>query len=155
MNIIKISLVLAILLLSGCSSDPEKPEPPPTVIALKIAISAKANPDVNNRPSPIVIRLYELKSIGKYVEADFYALFDKYDSSLGGDLLDSEMFHLKPGDIHTLTKEVSPETKFIAVSAAYRDVDRAVWKDSISIPAEKTTDLLVFVEKLTVGIWKK
>lgn len=155
MQLFKISVFLAFLLLQGCSSEPERPEPLPTIISAKIAIAANANPDVSDRPSPIVIRLYELKSIGKYVEADFFALFDDYESSLGSDLLGSEQFHLKPGELHHLTHEVSPETRYIAVAAAYRDIDRAVWRDSIMIPAEKTTDLLVFVEKLSVSIWKK
>lgn len=155
MQIFKLSLILAFLLVQGCSSEPEKPEPPPTIISAKIAVSGKANPDVSGRPSPIVIRMYELKSLGKYVEGDFYDLFENYDSSLGSDLLSSEQFHLKPGDIKTLKHEVSADTRFIAVVAAYRDIDRAVWRDSIMIPAEKTTDLFVFAEPLTVSIWKK
>lgn len=154
-KLFNISLMLALLGLQSCSSEPEKPEPPPTIISVKIAVSPKANPDVDGRPSPVVVRLYELKSVGKYVEADFYGLFEKYDSSLGSDLLGSEQFHLKPGQVHTVTHEVPHETRFIAVAVAYRDIDRAVWRDSIMIPAEKTTDLLVFVEDLTVGIWKK
>ncbi len=156
MKLFKLTVLLAFFLVQGCSSEPEKPEPPPTKINAKIAISAKANPDVDGRPSPVVVRLYQLKSIGNYVEADFFELFEKYDSALGSDLLGSEQYHLKPGDVHLLKDmEVSPETRFIAVVAAYRNLDKAVWRDSIMIPAEKTTDLLVFVEELTVSIWKK
>ena len=154
-NLFGSTFLVLFLLLMGCSSDSEKPELPPTIINLKIAISTEANPDVNSRPSPVVIRVFALKSIGQYVEADFYALFDDYQSALGSDLVDSDMFHLKPGDVKTVTKELSADTRFMAVLVAYRDINRAVWKDVIAIPTEKTTPLLVFVEKLTVGIWKK
>lgn len=155
MRKINTCLILLVFLLLGCSSSPEKPEPPPTVMDAKIAVSAKANPDVNERPSPVVVRIFELKSLGKYTELDFYDLFENYDSKLGADLLNSEQFHLNPGDMHTFTRDVSPDTQFVAVIAAYRNLNRAIWRDAIAIPTEKTTKLFVFVDKLDISIWKK
>jgi type VI secretion system protein VasD len=87
---------IASLTLFGCSSDPEKPAPekpvtvaeppqkaPPTTVQVHMVVSEQANPDLNERPSPIVIRIYELKSLGKFEEGDFYKLFENYDSLLG------------------------------------------------------------------------
>ncbi|WP_428353113.1 type VI secretion system lipoprotein TssJ [Methyloprofundus sp.] len=121
----------------------------------KIAVSAKVNPDINNRPSPIVVRVFELKNLGIYTESDFYDLFENYESVLGGDLLASEQFHLNPGDTQTLKNSIATETKYIAVIAAFRDINRAMWRDAAIIPVEKDTQILIYVDKLSVSVWKK
>jgi len=153
---------IAILALFGCSSDPEKPvavaEPPPkapTTVQVHMVVSEQANPDLDERPSPIVIRIYELKSLGKFEEGDFYKLFENYDSLLGPELIASEQYHLKPSDVNIIKQTLSAETRYIAVTAAFRDINQAIWKDTIQLTDEKTTDLLVFIEKLNISIWKK
>jgi type VI secretion system protein VasD len=151
----RISFVLLLVLLSACSSAPEKPEVPLTIIDATITVSGQVNPDVNSRESPVVIRIFELKSIGAFNESDFYDLFENHSSALGGDLLGSEKFHLNPGDVHTLKHNASPETKFIAVIAAYRNINQAIWRDSVAITANKTTQIMVVANKLTVSVWKK
>ena len=155
-----LALILLVLLLPGCNSSPEKSEnneaPVLQVMAeINITASTLLNPDINNRPSPVVIRIYELKSLGVYTESDFYGLFDDYESILGEDLISSEQFHLNPGDTRIVKNSISPETQYIAVIAAFRDINRAMWRDSIIISAEKATQLLIFVDELSVSVWKK
>ena len=156
-------LLIAILALFGCSSDPEKPVPvaepspkaPPRTVQLHMVVSEQANPDVDERPSPIVIRIYELKSLGKFEVGDFDKLFENYDSYLGPELIGSEEYHLKPGDVNIIKRTLSDETRYIAVSAAFRDINQALWKDTIQLTDEKITDVLVFIEKLNISVWKK
>ncbi len=151
------------LVMFGCSSDPEKPvavaEPPPKVapitVQVRILVSEQANPDIDGRPSPIVIRIYELKSLGKFEDGDFYKLFENYDSQLGPELIVSEQYHLKPGDVNVIKRTLSAETRYIGVSAAFRDINQAIWKDTLELTDEKTTDLLVFIENLNISVWKK
>lgn len=148
-------ITLLTLLLAGCASDPEKPEPsepPKTLVEAQIIVSCQVNPDVEGRPSPIVMRIYELKTLGKFDDADFYKLFGEYESVLGSDLIASEKFHLRPGDAKTIKNTVSPETKFIAVTAAYRDLNQAVWRGSIPIEAEKNNEFMVRLDELSVNI---
>jgi type VI secretion system protein VasD len=161
-------LFIATLALFGCSSDPEKPAPekpvtvaepppkaPPTTVQLHIVVSEQVNPDLNERPSPIVIRIYELKSLGKFEVGDFDKLFENYESHLGPELIVSEEYHLKPGDVNIIKRTLSADTQYIAVSAAFRDINQAIWKDKIQLTDEKTTDLLVLIEKLNISVWKK
>jgi type VI secretion system protein VasD len=158
MRIVTLFIVLSALLIGGCGSEPVKEEPkspPETKIQVNIAVSDKVNPDINNRASPIVVRLYELKNIGKFEEADFYKIFEDYEGALGSDLVASEKFHFKPGDTKTLGHTVSPDTKYIAVTASFRDFNQSVWRDSIAIEANKTTELEVILERLAVTIKKK
>jgi type VI secretion system protein VasD len=157
MRNLTIVIALFTLLLKGCGSEPEKPEPTepaPTLIQAKITVSNQVNPDVNGRPSPIVMRIYELKNLGKFEEAGFYNLFEEYESFLSSDLLASEQFHLRPGDTKTVKHAVAPETKYLAVTAAYRDLNQAVWRDSIRIKTAKTTRLEIILDRLGVSIRK-
>jgi type VI secretion system protein VasD len=155
-----ITLLIALftLLLGGCGSDPEKPEssappePPKTLIEAQITVSCQVNPDIDGRPSPIVMRIYELKTLGKFEDADFYKLFNDYASVLGEDLIASEKFHLRPGDAKTIKNSVSPETKFIAITAAYRDLNQSVWRGSIPIEAAKNNEFMVRLDQLNVNI---
>lgn len=81
---------ILLLILIGCNSSPEKPEAQAFSVDTRIAVSAEVNQDINNRPSPIVVRIFELKNLGIYTESDFYDLFENFESVLGGDLLASE-----------------------------------------------------------------
>lgn len=158
-----LGLILLVLLSIACNSSPEKPAKPEDTavdakakaIGINISVSTQVNPDINERPSPIVVRVYQLKSLGSYKESDFYGLFDDYEAVLGEDLIGSEQLHLNPGDTRTLKSSVSPETQYIAVIAAFRDINQAMWRDSILIPVEKTAKLLIYVDKLSVSVWKK
>ncbi|BCG65726.1 MAG: type VI secretion system protein VasD [Methyloprofundus sp.] len=156
MHIIKRGLILLSLLVLGCSASTEKPvDTEPLAITTQVAVSAMVNPDINNRASPIVVRIYELQSLGKYTESDFSELFEKYESILGAELIRSEQYHLNPGDNRILKEDLAAGTEFIAVVAAYRDLNQAIWRDATVIPADKTTKLFVFVDKLGISIWKK
>jgi len=148
-------LIFFALLISGCSSTPEKPKIAPMNMSTKITVSAQVNPDVDNRTSPIVIRIFKLKSLGNYNESDFFGLFENYESELGSDLLSTEQIHLNPGDIRTLKHKAVPEARYFAVVAAYRDINQAIWRDYVSLPAGKATQVLVIVDKLNISVWKK
>ena len=66
---LSIALLMAgCLTLTACKSAPPKPK----VMKLNVAVSADANPDAQNRPSPIVIRIYQLKDDAAFKDADFF-----------------------------------------------------------------------------------
>jgi type VI secretion system protein VasD len=158
MRLYTIVIFIISLILSGCSSEPKKEEPKePTVTKINVSITASChvNPDINGRSSPIALRLYELKTIGKFEEADFFKLFEDYEASLGSDHLASEKIHLKPCETQVLNHPVSSDTKYIALTAAFRDINQAVWRDFIAIEPDKTTELTVMIDNLNMTLKKK
>jgi predicted component of type VI protein secretion system len=55
---------LLALTIAGCFRKAPKPPPPPPPTKAAIVVSADVNPDSAGRPSPIVVRLYQLKEEG-------------------------------------------------------------------------------------------
>lgn len=77
----------ALVLLAGCSSI--SPYSTVTKLNLKLTASDQVNPDLNGRPSPIVVRLIELKHPVAFENADFFSLYERAKESLSPDLVAS------------------------------------------------------------------
>jgi type VI secretion system protein VasD len=115
------------LALTGCKSAPPKPH----VVKLTVAASADANPDAQNRPSPIVVRVYQLKDDAAFKDADFFALYDKEQATLAASLVSREEFEVAPGSQKTLDYQLSLDAKFVGVAAGYRNIRDAAWRAEI------------------------
>ncbi len=132
--------LLAIALLgSGCFGRPKPapaPPPPPPPIPAQLSVLARAdvNPDESGRPSPIVIRIYQLKDDAAFRNADFFSLWDKEQATLAASLIDRQEFVLSPGDAHTAEFPVSGEAQFVAVAASFRDIRNADWRALADAP---------------------
>ncbi|MCB1915710.1 MAG: type VI secretion system lipoprotein TssJ [Rhodocyclaceae bacterium] len=138
---------LAVLLAVGCSSTPD-----PTVVAATFQAEENLNPDSSGRPSPLVVRVYELKALSTFKDADFFSLWDNDQQTLAGDLNTREEMVLRPGDTHSIQRTTQPDTRFIGVVAAYRDLERAVWRASVPVVAHKTLPLSIKLDDRSVTI---
>jgi type VI secretion system protein VasD len=130
----------ACALLTACSSAPPKPQP--VNVKLNIAVSADVNPDAQNRPSPIVIRIYQLKDDAAFKGADYFALYDKEAATLTATLVSREELELTPGERHSADFSVSPDTRFIGVAAAYRDIRNAEWRAQAGTVEKGVADIV-------------
>jgi len=139
--------------LVACKSKPPKPPPPPppVVLTLSLTASADVNPDAQSRPSPVVVRLYQLKDDAAFRDADIYALFDKEQATLGAGLAAREEFELAPSEHRNLTIKPSPEVRFIGVVAAYRDIRNAQWRAQLGVP-DKSKTVVINVAHTSVSM---
>ncbi|VAW69200.1 hypothetical protein MNBD_GAMMA09-2783 [hydrothermal vent metagenome] len=127
----------------------------PTRINSQILASFDINPDVNNRPSPLVIRIYELQSITAFNDADFFKLYDEEEATLGADLLSREEFELSPGQGREVTRTPNDKARYFAVIAAFRDIDQARWRVSLPLELNSKNTFVVRVNKHSVTINKR
>jgi type VI secretion system protein VasD len=128
-----ISLLVLTVLTVGCASiNPFSPEEE-TNVKLEMVIEAAhdVNPDTNGVPSPIELRLYQLNSLSEFEQADFFTLYN--EEPLQSTLLDTRIFLMSPSQLEELKTDLKPDTQYIAIIAAYQDIDNAVWKDVIRV----------------------
>ncbi|MDX1656845.1 MAG: type VI secretion system lipoprotein TssJ, partial [Candidatus Competibacteraceae bacterium] len=131
------------LLATACGSDPPQIQfptpPPPGRIVVEFQADPQLNPGSSGQPSPLVVRLFELKSPASFESADFFSLYERADEVLGADQLGHEQLTLRPGEKRRLERTLADDTRHIALLAAYRNLDRAVWRDVVSVPPNQTT----------------
>lgn len=136
-------IALTAVLAGACSSSKPPPpaaatpKPPPTEIRASLVAASNSNPDQTGRPSPIVVKVFELKTLASFQSGDFISVFEK--ESLGADLVEREQYTLVPGGQQSLSRKPKSDTRYIGIAAAFRDIDRAIWRASVAVPVNQTT----------------
>ncbi len=138
-----------ILVLAACGGDRQ---PDPTEVMVTMSAASDVNPDRNDRPSPIMVRVYELRSAGVFESADFFGLFEQDQQVLGSDHVNRWEFQLEPGERINLDAEFRSDSGYLGVVAAYRDVEHARWRAFAPIRAHQVNDLEVVLERLEVVV---
>ena len=148
-NILRLLHILSYLCmftaLTACSTSPWTLFD--TKISAKILASFDINPDVNGRPSPMVIRIYELKTNNTFDSVDFFKFYDDEEATLGEDLLSRQEFELSPGVGREIIFNPHSQTRYFGVIAAYRNIDQARWRASKVLELNKNNSFIVRVGK--------
>ncbi|MDB6050744.1 MAG: putative lipoprotein [Pseudomonas sp.] len=132
-----LSIFTALLLLAGCST--LSPYSRLTKLDLTLTASDQLNPDLHGRPSPIVVRLIELKNPVAFENADFFSLYERAKESLAPDMVVSEELELRPGERLDLKLSVDSASRYVGVLAAYRDLPETKWRYVVQLmPSERT-----------------
>jgi type VI secretion system protein VasD len=142
------------MLVVACASPPKPPPPPPpTIVQASVEALANVNPDARGRPSPVVVKFYELKSLAVFDSADFFSLFERDREILGAELVAREEFQLVPGDRRTFERTLQPDTRYLGVVAAFRDLERSVWRAAVPVTPHKTVPLAIQLDahKVVMG----
>jgi type VI secretion system protein VasD len=144
--------LVAVLIMAGCGKGPPPPlviAPPPKPVpaALTIAASADTNPDATGRPSPVVVRVYQLKGDVAFTGAEFFPLFDDDQKVLGPELISRDEYVLAPSEKRTVEVAVSDDTRFVGAVAAFRDIRNSEWR--VLVPASRK-GMMVAVERARV-----
>lgn len=127
------------VLLAGCST--LSPYSHLTKLDLRLTASDQLNPDLNGRPSPIVVRLYELNHAVAFENADFFSLYERAKETLAPDMIAMEELELRPGETLELKLSVQRGSRYVGVVAAYRDLSQTVWRSTHHIAATETTHI--------------
>lgn len=153
---IRQSLIILLLasLLFGCGKDKvkEKVDKPADVV-IRIKTTGSLNPDINGRPSPIILRIYSLKSDDAFNNARFFELYENGDETLGNDLLWQQELEISPDEAHQLDEmTLDGAARYVGFLAAYRDLDSATWRGTIAIPANTINFIHVTLDQLSVSV---
>ncbi len=159
-------LLVLVVVMTACKKPPAQPPPPPPsgqpaaakeaqATNVSIAASADVNPDSSQRPSSVVVRIYQLSMDTAFNAAGFFDLFDNEQKTLDKELVGKSVeVTLRPGESTTVPNFfVDPYARFLGVIAAYRDIRNAQWKAVMPRPIPK--DVKVTVGKLRIELAAK
>ncbi|SDR77794.1 type VI secretion system protein VasD [Halopseudomonas sabulinigri] len=136
---------LCTVLIGGCSS--LSPYSDLTKVDLSLQGSERLNPDINDRPSPIVLQLIELKNPVAFEHADFFSLYQRPREVLAPDLVAIEELELRPGEERTYKLAASPDSRYLAVLAAYRDLPQAQWRIVVPLHSEDRNTVALLLDE--------
>jgi type VI secretion system protein VasD len=145
---VAIVLVLAAA-LSGCGSAPPKA----AEAKARISATAQVNPNATGRPSPIHVRIFQLKEDGAFMGADFWSLMDKEQETLGPSLVQRLEYDLTPGETKDFQLKISPEARVLGVMAEFADYRNAQWRVVAQAPNKTLLDI-VKKDRVSIGIDK-
>jgi type VI secretion system protein VasD len=139
-------LAWSLALVGACATAP--------LLQGSIKAAPTSNPDVRGRPSPIVLRVYELRALGAFNNADFFSLFEKEAETLGAELVGREEYTLQPAETRPYQRQLQPDTKFIGVAVAFRDLENSRWRLTAPVPAgrEITIDVGIDARAVTMAV---
>jgi type VI secretion system protein VasD len=150
-----LALVVA-LAAAACAKPPqlpppaEPPKPKPVEAHVTIAAHADTNPDATGRPSPVVVRVYQLKADVAFTGADFFGLFDDEEKVLGPELINRAEFVLAPSEHRSINVPVAAEARFVGVIAAFRDIRNSEWRVLVPTWREGVRHVTVAVERARI-----
>jgi type VI secretion system protein VasD len=135
-----------VLSVVACSSAPKV-----TTVNGSIDAATGLNPSVTQRPSPLMLRVYELKSDATFNQADFMSLYQSDQATLGADLVAKEEMMLQPGESRPYARKLSAETRFVGVVAAYRNLEQATWRSIAAVQPGRAQKIAIRAEPLAVS----
>ena len=139
-------IVIAMLgLLSACAGAPKK-----ETMDMQVTATVDVNPDMQGRPSPIILHIMELSSDEQFSRLDYMGLTQPSGAGLGTDLLGKNQLVLQPGDTKALPMELNPMTSAIGLVAGYRDIDNAAWRKVIPITQGSTKGISITLEQTQI-----
>jgi type VI secretion system protein VasD len=138
-------LAFSLAVAAACGSSP-------ALLRGAITVDPTINPDLRGRPSPVVVRVYELKSLAAFNSTDFFSLFEKEQEALGGELVGREEYHLEPAETRPYQRQLQADTKFIGAVAAFRDLENSRWRAAAPIPAKRSAIVTIGIEARAITL---
>lgn len=137
--------VAATALLAACGGAPKTQS-----LTVTVNATETVNPDMQGRPSPIVLHVFELRSGDQFSSLDYFSLTNNVQATLSGDLVGQQQHVMTPGGNRVLTLELAPQTTALGFVAGYRDMDNAIWRQVVPV-GEKTKDIVVTLDQQQLG----
>lgn len=136
--------------VGGCAGG--APSVKTTALEFGIEADQEININTNGEPSPVVLRVYELKTKSAFEQASFFELLDGDSAKLGADLVAKREFEVKPGEKSSFKRDSPTDAKHIGVIAGFREIETAQWRAAIDIVPDRDNAFVIQVTALAVKI---
>lgn len=152
LNVREILLVASLIFLTGCSSINTSVGSffnMDTDLEVKFKVDSDVNPDDDKKPSPLFVRMYQLKSTKMFDRANFIDLYEKDKEVLGADMISKQILRrIKPGESRDENFVLNKETHYIGLYAEFLQYKNSSFK--LLIPVVPT-NVIGTTEKVLIS----
>jgi len=100
-----------------------------TDLEIKFKVDSDVNPDDDRKPSPLFVRMYQLKSTKMFSRANFIDLYEKDKEVLGADMISKQILRrIKPGESRNESFVLNKETNYIGLYAEFLQYKNSSFK---------------------------
>ncbi|HDL9482348.1 TPA: type VI secretion system lipoprotein TssJ [Vibrio cholerae] len=147
----KIKLVLlSLCLFSGCSIWGRDTAP---LLMVEVIASTNINPNLEGKPSPVEVRVYQLKDSEAFNQADFLQLYSDEQGTLKAAMIATR--HLPstlPGESKRASFNLNAETKFVGIVVGFADFREAKNKAIYQIQKSESTSIQISLDGINVTV---
>lgn len=116
------SLLLLAAILTGCQSTVSGDK---QAQQLTLNADKKSNPNEKGQPSPVSVRIYELKSTEAFLMSDYFTIIDGSDAELLTQIKKVYESMMKPGEKRDVSLYPAADSVALGIVVAYRDINHA------------------------------
>jgi|LGVF01.2.fsa_nt_gb type VI secretion system protein VasD len=121
-----------------------------TDLEIRFKVDADVNPDDDKKPSPLFVRMYQLKSAKMFNRANFIDLYEKDKDVLGADMISKQILRrIKPGESRTENFVLNKEANYIGLYAEFLQYKKSSFK--LLIPVVPTNVIGTSEDVLIAG----
>ncbi len=118
-----------------------------TSAVIDFIVSADVNPDDDNRPSPLVIRLVKLADARQFEREDLISLYENPAERLGADYIDSmRLKEFTPGESRSESIELDDSVQYLGLIAEFSQYQDASATLTLPIVANKANRFTVNIQ---------
>lgn len=153
-------VTVMVLLVSACSAVNTKVGSAlnlDTDFTLTFVAEDNINPDDSNEPSPVIVRMYELKSTKIFEKSNFIDLYERDAEILGKSMIAQQSLKaLKPSEERTANFVLSKDTRYIGLYVEFLQYDNAKYKVTLPVAQANivTSSAKVQLSENTISILK-
>lgn len=134
------AFVFVALSVGGCAGGVREELPVP--VQFSIHASTGVNPAASGRPSPVVVRFYELRNAANFLSADYFSLHQDEAVMLGDELVSRQEYVMAPGETRLVRRRADLQTRHIGIAASFRNLEDSVWRAVSALPSPHFAGLL-------------
>jgi type VI secretion system protein VasD len=97
------------------------------------------------------VRIYELKNTASFARADYFALAERAQATLGADLIDQDEVLVQPGQRLSLDRSLNSVTRQIGLVVGYREIDQARWRTVLVVEPQQPREFRIRLDARAVS----
>ena len=127
----------------------------PSETTIEISSHSQLNPNNKQKPSPVILRIFELKDIEFFQNSSFIDLYDGQNPTLKKALTAQHEKEIWPKSKMSFTFSLKSETKYIGMVAAYRRHSEQSWKTLSPVDSGSSQTITVILRENKIYLKKK